>query len=70
MNMPDVAARWLSHPGPSPVPDTVLDPEASALRGLTVTGKRQEGSCSERRMRQQGTRVQLDCRGAASHSDS
>lgn len=48
MNMPDVAARWLSHPGPSPVPDTMLDPEASALRGLAVTGKRQEGSCSDR----------------------
>lgn len=41
MSMPDVTARSLSHPGPSPVPD-MLDPEFAktrvvppALRGLT-----------------------------------
>ena len=42
MSMPDVTARSLSHPGPSPLPGIMLDPESaktrvvpSALRGLT-----------------------------------
>ena len=33
MSMPDVTARSLSHPGPSPLPDIMLDPESARTVG-------------------------------------